>query len=346
MMTLSIFRIKTARLAAIAAALGAAILLSLPVVAEETENSARDILKAVVRVHATIPSDARTAPGLGTEREGSGILIDNEGLVLTIGYLILEADGAEITTADGKTIPAAIVGYDHNTGFGLLRASRQTGVKPALLGDSENLKTGSSVLAVSFEGAKPLVPARVTDRRTFAGYWEYLLDDAIFISPPHLQYGGAALFDANGALVGVGSLFVNDAEIKDRPVPGNMFVPINGLKPILQDLLEHGRHQTPSHPWLGVYTNEMEGRVFITRTAPGGPAERAGLQAGDVIMGVGGRRIRSLEDFYRKVWKNGDAGVEVTLDILRLQQSQNLDIQQITIQSLDRYDWLKLNQSY
>ncbi len=337
-MTLSPLRINALVLAAALAALVAGA--ASPRAAEPA--SVADVLNSIVGVRSEVPEDARTAHSLGTRREGSGIVIGTDGLVLTIGYLILEASSTEIVNADGQVVPAAIVGYDHNTGFGLLRAKEPLDLKPVEFGDSSALSQGDLVLAVSFGGERPVVATRMVSRRTFAGYWEYLLENAIFTSPPHVQYGGAALIGEDGRLLGIGSLMVDDAVREPTPVPGNMFVPIDGLKPILQDLVENARPSRPSHPWLGLYTDEAKGRVFVTRTASNGPAEKAGIKAGDIIIGVGGKRVSGMADFFRKVWAVGDAGVQVPIDVLAL-GTEDFTIERVMIRSRDRYHWLKLD---
>ncbi len=305
---------------------------------------AGDILGAVVGVQAQIRPDARTANSLGVEREGSGVVIDADGLVLTIGYLILEAESAAVVTQEGETVPAAIVAYDYDSGFGLLRAQKPLGITPLRLGDSSLLEEGDPVIVVGREGPQAAIAAQVASRRVFAGYWEYLLEDAIFTVPPHPSFGGAALIGRNGRLLGIGSLYVNDALPGPLPVPGNMFVPIDLLRPVFADLLEHGRPSTPSHPWLGVYTSEAHGRVFVTRTASGGPADQAGLKTGDIIMGVGGKPVKTMAEFFRKVWATGDPGAEVTIDLLPA-GAESLELKQIRVRSRDRYDWLKLRQA-
>ena len=314
--------------------------------ARAAENATRqDIIQAVVGISTMVPEDARTAAHLGTIRSGNGIVIDDQGLVLTIGYLMLEASAAAVTDADGVLVRASLVAYDHNTGFGLLRARHPLGIKPVALGSSADLAEGAPVIVISKGGPMPVMAARVASRREFAGYWEYLLEDAIFTVPPNPQYGGAALIDANGFLVGIGSLAVNDAVQGPEPVLGNMFVPIDALKPILSELVEKGRTSGPRHPWLGIYTDENRGRVVVTRTAAGGPADTAGIKPGDVVIGVGGKRVKNIADFYRKVWARGSAGVEVPIDLVPA-DARTPKIRTVKVRSRDRYDWLKLNKGF
>ena len=331
------FRLHVARAAAAALALFLAVPVAIaettagpPGAAAEESNP----LEAIVGVEASVPMDARTASGLGRERAGNGVVIDASGLVLTIGYIILEAEEVWVTTRKGKRIPADIVAYDHETGFGLLRTALPPDVPAISLGSSDGLTAPTRVLAAAFEESRPVL---VVSRREFAGYWEYLLDNAIFTSPPIKEFGGAALIDRDGRLVGVGSLIVNDALPTDEPVPGNMFVPIDLLGPILADLLAEGRAQRPTRPWIGLYPEEVRGRIFVTRVADGGPAEAAGITAGDLVLAVDGVAITSVADFYRKMWALGEAGSSVPLTILKTSLPET-----VTLESLDRYDWLRL----
>ncbi|MBL6931832.1 MAG: serine protease [Rhodospirillales bacterium] len=308
---------------------------------QEQATAFDSTFSAVVGVFANVPEDARTAQILGTRRQGSGVLIDDDGLVLTIGYLIMEAEEIVISGPDGDQIQASFVAYDHATGFGLVRAMKPIRAAALELGDSKSLSEGEPVLAVSYQGRIPVIAASVVSRRPFAGYWEYLLDNAIFTLPPHHEYGGAALIDGSGKLVGIGSLIVNDAIIQERPVIGNMFVPVESLKPILADLISHGRRKPPVPPWLGVYTEEAEGRVFISRVTEGGPAQQAGLNAGDIIIGVGGKRIGTMIEFFQKVRNQGGAGTNIRLDIIPF-DTRDLTINKVDIKSLDRFDWLHM----
>jgi S1-C subfamily serine protease len=300
-----------------------------------------DIVAAVVRIKTHINPDGRTVHGLGREREGSGILIDTDGLILTIGYLMVEAYAAEVTDSRGRTVPATIVGYDHETGFGLLRTIEPLRIAPMAMGRSSELKERDPLLVASHGGPDMVAVVHLVSKREFAGNWEYLLDEALFTAPPHPAWSGAALINREGKLVGVGSLIVGDAARGSEKTPGNMFVPIDRLPPILADLLSDGRVSGPGRPWLGVNADELHGRLFVTRVTPGGPAEQAGIRRGDVIVSVKGEQPKSLIDFYRKIWAQGAAGVEVSLDVLQDSQMRRIDVK-----SINRLDHLKLKSSF
>ncbi|MDH3375748.1 MAG: S1C family serine protease [Gammaproteobacteria bacterium] len=313
------------------------LLYLLSMTAGVAQSTALEALAAVVSLRAEVPADARTAEALGTFRAGSGVVIDADGLILTIGYLILEADRVQVSSRDGDFVDASIVAYDSATGFGLVRADSALELAPIELGESAALSVGDSVLAVGGHGPQPIVPARVVSRRTYPGYWEYLLENAILTAPPHPQFGGAALLDVYGRLVGIGSLVIQDVEEAGVYMPGNMFVPIDALKPILRDLLDSGRTRTPPRPWLGVYVSELRGHVIINNVAAGGPADSAGVRANDIIVSVAGESVDGLVDFYRKLWAVGDAGVKISLGILR-----DGEVASVSVPSADRYKWLKL----
>ncbi len=298
-------------------------------------------LDAVVGVRAVIPADARTAPVLGTARAGSGVVIDDGGLVLTIGYLILEAIETEILLPGARVVPAEVVAYDYETGFGLLRALTALEIEPIALGGSAALSEDSEVLVAGFGGPGAIAGAHVVSRRDFAGYWEYLLPQAIFTAPPHHAFGGAALLGPDGKLLGIGSLAVGDAAAPQQFRPGNMFVPIDALKPILEDMIALGRSRRPPRPWLGLYSEDLNGRVFVNRVASYGPAAKAGIAANSVIVAVKGAPVRDLADFYRKLWALGPAGVDVPLTLLTPG-----GVQETTVRSADRYDFLKIQSSY
>ena len=296
-----------------------------------------ELVSAVVRIKTHVNPEGRTVEGLGREREGSGILIDNDGLVLTIGYLMVEAYAAEVVDNSGRTVPASVVGYDHETGFGLLRTMEPLKLKPMPLGKSADVKERDPVLVASFGGPDMVAGAYVVAKREFAGNWEYMLDEALFTAPPHPAWSGAALINREGKLIGVGSLIVGDAAGGSDKTPGNMFVPIDRLLPVLGDLISDGRVAGPGRPWLGVNTDELRGRLFVSRVTPGGPAEKAGLKRGDVVVGVNGEPPKNLADFYRKVWAQGAAGTTVAIDVL-----QDSQVRRVEIKSINRLDHLKL----
>ncbi len=287
---------------------------------------------SVVRIHAKAVPDARSSRNLGAEREGTGIVIDSSGLILTIGYLIQEAESVEIATADGRSLPATVVAYDYSTGFGLLRAAKAPQIRPISFGDSAKVADREPVLIVGFDG---VAPAFVVSRRPFAGFWEYLLDEAIYTAPVTVNWQGAALISKEGKLLGVGSLAVNDA-IGGRQLPGNMFVPIDLLKPILGDLIAQGKASAKPRPWLGINTQDLQGKLIVMRVSPESPAEKAGLAVGDIIVGIRGEQVKSQADFYRKMWGGGEAGSEVMLDVLK-----GTEVRKLGVQSMDRESYLR-----
>ncbi len=295
------------------------------------------ILAAVVGVRARVPEHARTAEALGTERAGSGVLIDGNGLIVTIGYLILEASHVEVMVTEDRILEAEILAYDHETGFGLLRASEPIDVAPMGLGESAGLAQGDQLLVASFGGRLTARPAVLVSRRDFAGYWEYLLENAIFTAPPYPLFGGAALINSQGELVGIGSLVVADAYPGDQPLPGNMFLPVDRLKGVLGELLMVGRSTAVSRPWLGLYVSEVDGLLMVHRLAVDGPAAAAGIRPGDIILGVAGQPVVSMADFYRKLWAAGKPGDKVPLTVL-----QGAKLHELTITAGDRYEWLHL----
>lgn len=297
-------------------------------------------LDAVLGLNAEVRRDARTADTLGRIREGSAILIDSSGLALTIGYLVLEASTVTLTDRDGRRIPADIVAYDHESGFGLVRALLPIDAAPLPIAADIDIVEGDVLLVVS--RARGLEGTQVTlaDRRLFAGYWEYLLDEAFFTMPQHAQFGGAALIDPAGRLVGVGSLRVGDASGEGRPAPGNMFVPASLLPPILGDMLTLG-HAGHAKPWLGITTREGPDGVVLGGVTNGGPAAQAGLRPGDRVVAVGEAPVGDLETLYRSVWQLGNPGVTVPLKVERGEQM--LDIE---VRSIDRRQWLRLDRSF
>ncbi len=308
----------------------------------QTQPHTTQLLDAVVGIDTQIPGTARTAGTLGTRREGSGAVISDDGLVLTIGYLILEATGIELTTSDGRTIPAEFVGYDHDTGFGLVRALHPLGVNPFELGDSHSLGVSSQALIANRLGEQAAQGVFIVSRRSFVGAWEYLIDDAIYTAPPNRNFSGASLLSSDGKLLGIGSLFVGNATVIQQPVAGNMFVPINELRPILSDLIATGRRSGKIRPWVGIFSSELRGRVFVDRIAPDGPAEAAGIEAGDIIVNVRGTAISDMAGFLRAVWKDASAGDPIDITVL----NKGGELQTLTVKSNDRRNWLRLNPSF
>jgi S1-C subfamily serine protease len=274
-------------------------------------------LASVVGVRAIIPDDAFTAEVLGTERAGNGVLIGKDGVVLTIGYLIVEAESVWLSTGNGAGVPGHVLAYDQETGFGLVQALARLHVPALALGDSSAADVGARVVVGGAGGRQHSVAAHIAVKQEFAGYWEYLLDEAIFTVPSHPMWGGSALIGASGELLGIGSLQLQRESPGGRREDFNMIVPIDLLKPILDDMLTLGRPNRPPRPWLGLYATEIEERVVVAGLAGQGPAKAAKLRSGDILLAVAGAEVHGLADLYRRVWSLGTAGVEVPLTIYR-----------------------------
>ncbi|MFA1622015.1 S1C family serine protease [Rhizobium mongolense] len=272
------------------------------------------ILRSVVAVRSSIPEDAFTAMTLGTQREGSGVVIRENGLVVTIGYLITEAEEVWLTRNDGYVVPAHALAYDQETGFGLVQALGSLDVPALDLGDAAEAEVGDPVMLA--DGIGQFVQATIVAKQEFAGYWEYLLEEAIFIAPAHPSWGGAALIGSDGKLLGIGSLRLQMSQ-RGQSADINMVVPINLLPPILDDLLTRGQVNKPPRPWLGAFSAESNGDVVVMSVAEGGPAAQAGLREGDIISEIRDGEVAGLADFYRKLWRSGPAGVEIPMRILR-----------------------------
>ncbi|HUC63754.1 MAG TPA: S1C family serine protease [Alphaproteobacteria bacterium] len=294
------------------------------------------VLSAVVHLRAEVPEDAFTASILGTERDGNGVVIGADGVVLTIGYLISEAATIWLTTNKGTAVPGHVLGYDQATGFGLVQALGRLGVPALERGSARHASVGDAVVIAGHGGLKRSLATRIAAKREFAGYWEYVLDEALFTTPAHPQWGGAALVGPEGKLIGIGSLLVQGATETGEQIDANMVVPIDLLEPIYQDLMRLGRADRPARPWLGMYTTEgREGPTIVSLTR-GGPASKAEVHPGDRVLAVAGMRVRSLADLYRKIWALGPAGTVIPLTLQR--EGDRFDVE---VGSADRDAFMK-----
>jgi S1-C subfamily serine protease len=302
---------------------------------EELQFDLDAALDAMVQVHAVIPDDAFTAGILGTERSGYGAAIRSDGLIVTIGYLITEATTIWLTTNRGDVVGGWPIIYDQASGFGLIQPLGELGIPVLERGSLAGVATGDAVTVIGHGGRAHAIKAHIIEKREFAGYWEYVLDEALFTAPAHPEWSGAALLDSKGRLIGIGSLLVQ-ADVNGKAVHSNMFVPIDLLSPILDEVDKGKRAPRTPRPWLGMYTQEANGNLVVAGVAPGGPAEDSGVQAGDMVLSVAGTRARGLAEFYRMVWRQGPAGVDVPLSIARAG-----DLLRISVKSADRNDFLK-----
>jgi S1-C subfamily serine protease len=287
---------------------------------------------AVVGVQVTAAEGARSAETLGKQRMGSGVVIGADGLILTIGYLMMEAQTIQVVTQDNRTLPARPVAYDIATGFGLIRSLLPLrGIAPVSLGSHRELSAGDMVMAAMGGSDADVAMTQLVSKRPFSGYWEYHIETALFTSPPIGNHSGAPLFNQRGELLGIGSLFVGDAMGENRRMPGNMFVPIDLLKPILAEMQQTGSTRQSHRPWLGLTSAEQGGRVMVVRVNKDSPAQSAGMASGDVVLAVDGAKVATLEEFYRRVWAHPNADDEIQLTVL-----QGADVKTLTLRGVDR----------
>lgn len=306
----------------------------------ESSQTVHRFYDSVVDIYAKVPPEARTANSLGQERSGTGVVIDG-GYILTIGYLVIEASEIKVGLPNGQVVPGMLVGYDHTTGFGLLKSVVPISVTSLTLGDSDKIQVDESLLILPSpqQGFSSL--AQMVSRRPFAGWWEYYLENPIYTFPTNQAWAGAPLLNAEGKILGIGSLFVADAVSQGMMSPGNLFVPINLLKPILAELTEFGRRKTNVKPYLGLSSDDSSGQVVITRVNQGSPAVQAGILAQDIITHVNQIPVTTLKDFYEALWGSGESGSIVSLGITRGDQEISL-----RVQTVDRMDYFVKPKSY
>ena len=293
-------------------------------------------LRAVTGLKAYVPPDAFTAGMLTTEREGSGVVIRESGLIATIGYLILEAETIWITTATGRAVPGHALAVDQESGFGLVQALGRLDLPALELGDADAVRVGDHAIFAAAGGSHRAMETQVVSRQEFAGYWEYVLDEALFTAPAHPAWGGSGLIGRDGRLLGIGSLVVQQGDGKGRRHDMNMVVPVSLLAPILNDLLAYGRVNRPARPWLGMYATEADDELVVGGLVDNGPAEEAGVQPGDRILTVDGEEVSDVASLWRRVWACGSAGAEVRMRLMRDSRVAN-----VVIRSADRAKFLK-----
>ena len=302
--------------------------------AEDYSYDLERALSSVVGLHSIVPPDAFTADTLGVERAGNGVLVD-DGLVLTIGYLITEAETVWVHLGDGRVVQGHALGFDQETGFGLVQTLGKIDLPVLERGSSSSAEIGERIIVGGAGGRTRSLAGRIAAKQEFAGYWEYVLEEAIFTYPAHPNWGGTALISSEGKLIGIGSLQLERAR-NGKNEHLNMIVPIDLLPPVLDDLRKFGRVNRPVRPWLGLYSTEIEDKIVVVGIAPKGPAARAEIKTGDVVLAVKGETVSALASFYRKVWSLGHAGVEVPLTLYR--EGVTFDVR---VNSSDRMKFLK-----
>jgi S1-C subfamily serine protease len=298
-----------------------------------TKEKIERFYESIVSVRSIVPPEARTAASLGVEREGNGVAID-ENHILTIGYIVMESESIEIGLSNGRRLPAKLVGYDHISGFGIIKSVVPLKMPPLQLGNSDNISSKQDLLILPSRNRGVGSIVRSVSRRPFTGWWEYFVESPIYTTPPNGLWAGAPILNENGEILGIGSLFVSES-VPGISSPGNMSVPINLLKPILEDLKSSGRRKSKIQPYLGISSDDSNDQVIVTRVSKSGPAFEAGIRPQDVIMTINGSQISNLKSFYEKIWKSGEAGVTIELSVLRSGTIMTFDVK--TVDRLDHF---------
>ena len=305
-----------------------------------TNDKIQNFYNGVVSIDSIVPDEARTSKSLGTVRQGSGVIIDQNN-ILTIGYIVIEASDIKIGLPNGKKIPGKLTGYDHSSGFGIVSPIIKTKLIPLKIGNSNKIELDDVLLILPSPNKGIGSMAKMVSRRPFVGWWEYFLEKPIYTLPMNQSWAGAPLVNSKGEILGIGSLFVADAASPGTLTPGNMFVPINLLKPILNDLLKYGRPKSGMKPYLGISTNDSSGKVIVTRVSTGGPSDKSGIRKNDIINAVNGNYVNSVKNFYMSIWNSGDIGVNIQLEIIRNNKKVKFNVK-----SVDRMDYFIKNKSY
>ena len=319
------------------------VLIPFNIYAQETilkKEKLNDLYNSIVSIHSKIPDEARTSKSLGTVRQGSGVVIDNKN-ILTIGYVVLEASEISIGLINGKKIPGRLIAYDFETGFGLVSPIVSTKLKSLKIGDSSKIKMDDSIFILPSPTMGIGSLAKMVSRRPFVGWWEYYLEKPIYTLPNNPAWTGAPLVNSQGEIVGIGSLFIRDAVSPEIISPGNMFVPINLLKPIMKDLVKYGRRTSNINPYIGLSSDDNSGKIVVTKVSKDGPSYKVGIKPDDVITGVNGRLVNNLETFYKTLWSTRNYGAMIKVDINRNGKKMSFNIR-----SINRMDYYLKSNSY
>ena len=296
------------------------------------------VMRSVVRVDAVVPQEARTATTYGRERSGTGVVLDSNGLILTVGYIVAEANSVIVTFSDGEKVASEIVAYDHASGVALLRANKSVATKPLKLAKSDAGKKDQPALIIPFNGEEATRAVKIGKVKKFTSGWEYVMDDAIHTYPPSTDFAGSALLSQKGELLGIGALVTIDIDIDPKVrVPGNVFIPIASVKENLGDLLTKGRSRESIRPWIGLHLKETKEGIKVSAVEDDSPAARSGIEAGDTIVAVEQRRLKSLTNFYKRVWTEHEPGDKIHLLVVRDDHYSN-----VPVETVDLYNWLNL----
>jgi S1-C subfamily serine protease len=261
------------------------------------------ILPATVDLHVTIPESHPSAANLGSERVGSGTIVDPDGYILTVHYVTVGASSITATLPDGEQYPAQVAAQDQETGLSLVKISARD-LPHLKLAPADSVTLGQAVLMIASSGqtGRRVSGGYVSSTEPYDGQWEYMIDKTIRVTAFNPGFGGGTLANFHGELIGVVSLNLNEVAKFSLAIPIDYY-----------------------RPWLGIYPQAMAGHVVIGGVVPNGPAEKFGLKQGDIILTVETKEIRSRQELYQEMWKKRP-GERISFKILRDDQSFDLDV--------------------
>jgi S1-C subfamily serine protease len=270
---------------------------------------ARAAVPSVVFLRADIPARHPSAAILGEERIGAGVAVGVDR-VLTAHYLVLGASLVQCSGVDGRPRSVERVAIDHETGLALLALGGPP-LRPATLGHGEDSKPGRPVFLLTLDATRERKGATglVSSVGPFEAFWEYMLDRAIMTTAINPGLAGAPLFDDAGRLIGLVSLGLAAVGRYSLAIPIELYRR-------RQQGLEKSEPAGPPRAWVGIYPQGTDGSVVLSGTVPDGPADRAGLERGDLILSVDGVAVSSLAELYRMLWRRGPGEV-LSFRILR-----------------------------
>jgi S1-C subfamily serine protease len=283
------------------------------------------VVPATVAVAVEVPETHPSAAILGTERLGTGVVVDRAGLLLTVNYVVIGASSVEVTLLDETRVDGRVVAHDFASGLAVIEISAH-GLAALDLCPSSALGVGQDIfiVAAAGENKRRANSGMITSIAPFDAYWDYSLDRAITTTAMNPGLGGAPLLDSHGRVAGIASLDLNEIG------RFTLAIPVDDFLTHRNELLQHGRRVSrPARAWVGLYCYTFRDHVVIAGVLPGTPAEQAGLAAGDVVLTVDGQTIANRHELYSALWLHRPG------DVLEFRVFRNNAVKRLAVPSGD-----------